>query len=226
MKKDYLHVIWKSPKSHKRYIIGNLEKTESEYVFSYSSEVKRALNDGYVLFQTFPSVNGNYISKEMFPIFLSRLPDKKRKDINKILNEYGLCKFDAYELLKKTKGKLPIDNYEFIVPIEGKNKFDVVFPVAGVGYSQQCKGQDCSKSVFVEKGEELQLKPEPDCKYDSDAVRIYTGMNEFLGYVPHYYSKTVNSLLTENISLKCTVNEVDKNINNCVDCIKVNLILR
>ena len=52
----------------------------------------------------------------LFPVFASRLPDRKREDIDKILQKYGLKEFDEYELLKKSGARLPIDNLEFIVP--------------------------------------------------------------------------------------------------------------
>ncbi|MBU3181659.1 hypothetical protein [Clostridium psychrophilum] len=48
----------------------------------------------------------------MFPAFSSRLPDKRRKDVKEIL-----AKYDAFELLKKSGGKLPIDSLKFIDPI-------------------------------------------------------------------------------------------------------------
>ncbi|MCB2298617.1 hypothetical protein [Clostridium tagluense] len=53
----------------------------------------------------------------MFPAFSSRLPDKRRKDVKEILAKYKLEKYDSFELLKKSGGKLPIDCLEFIEPI-------------------------------------------------------------------------------------------------------------
>ena len=44
----------------------------------------------------------------LFPVFASCLPDRKRKDIDKILQKYGLKEFDEYELLKKSGARLPI----------------------------------------------------------------------------------------------------------------------
>ena len=49
-------------------------------------------------------------------IFSSRLPNPKRRDMDKILEKYGLAQYDGYELLRKNGGRLPIDTYEFICP--------------------------------------------------------------------------------------------------------------
>ena len=55
-----------------------------------------------------------YRSEELFPAFSSRLPDRKRKDIDKILKKYNLDEYDTYELLKRSGAKLPIDNLQFV----------------------------------------------------------------------------------------------------------------
>ncbi len=54
----------------------------------------------------------------MFASFSSRLPDRRRVDIDNILNKYGLTTYDEFELLRRTKSKLPIDNYSFEETIE------------------------------------------------------------------------------------------------------------
>lgn len=58
-----------------------------------------------------------YKCEELFPVFSSRLPDRKRKDIKKILEKYGLKEYDSYQLLKRSGARLPIDNLQFVDPI-------------------------------------------------------------------------------------------------------------
>jgi len=41
------------------------------------------------------------------PVFASRLPDPKRKDIDKILKKYNMSEYDQFTLLKKCQGRLP-----------------------------------------------------------------------------------------------------------------------
>ena len=40
------------------------------------------------------------------------MPDKRRKDVKEILTKYKLDKYDAFELLRKSGGKLPTDSLE------------------------------------------------------------------------------------------------------------------
>ena len=61
----------------------------------------------------FPNVNATYENNKLFPCFATRLPDKRRPEIRKILDTYGLKEYDEYELLKASGAKLPTDWYEF-----------------------------------------------------------------------------------------------------------------
>ena len=93
----YLSLVWKDPKERKQYLIGRLSKGE-EFVFKYDDEIKNALKAGFHPLLAFSNLKQEYHSKLMFPSFSSRLPDPKRKDINKILNKYNMDEYDAYTL--------------------------------------------------------------------------------------------------------------------------------
>lgn len=114
--KDYLYLIWKSEQTRKQYIIGQLTKN-GQYEFQYSEEVQSAIADGFKPLLCFPDLNKVYKDDRLFAIFKSRLPDRKRKNIQEILGKYGLEEYDDYMLLKRSGARLPIDNLEFIDPI-------------------------------------------------------------------------------------------------------------
>ena len=114
--KDYLYLIWKSGESRKQYIVGQLTKN-SRYEFKYCEEIKEAMENGFVPLLCFPDLDKVYENERLFPIFSSRLPDKKRKNIQSILEKYGMETYDEYMLLKRSGARLPIDNFEFIDPI-------------------------------------------------------------------------------------------------------------
>jgi hypothetical protein len=114
--RDYLFLIWKSEKTRKQYIVGVLSRN-GRYEFKYYDDIKEAQNEGFKPLVEFPDLNKLYTSESLFSTFASRLPDKRRRDIDKILNKYGLTEFNQYELLKKSGARLPIDSYEFINPI-------------------------------------------------------------------------------------------------------------
>ncbi len=117
---DCLYVIWKNPRTKRSYIIGKLSRTETGFSFEYCNEYKSAMSDGWNGLESFP-LDKKYESTTLFPVFQSRLPDKKRRDLPEILKKYGLDSYVGYELLKKSGGRLPIDTFEFIEPVNFKN---------------------------------------------------------------------------------------------------------
>ncbi len=118
---NYLYIIWKDPQTRRNYTVGKLAKTDNGYSFEYCNEYENAVKVGWQLIQAFPEIK-KYESKDLFSVFSSRLPDRKRRNINDILNKYGLSSYDGYELLKQSGGRLPIDTLEFIDPIFSLNE--------------------------------------------------------------------------------------------------------
>jgi len=114
--RDYIYLIWKEPNTRRNYIVGQLSKN-GQYEFSYGHEVKEAIDNGFELLIPFGDINKVYKSDMLFPAFSSRLPDKKRRGIEKILLKYELQEYDEFELLKRSGARLPIDSLEFIEPI-------------------------------------------------------------------------------------------------------------
>lgn len=170
--KDYLYLIWKSEKSRKQYIVGQLTKN-CQFEFKYCEEVQSAIDDGFVPLLCFPDINRLYKDEKLFPIFASRLPDKKRKDIHDILGKYGLKDYDEYMLLKRSGARLPIDSLEFIDPIfDMKEDTTRIFFMAGVRHYLKCSGNNCADAVEVTRGDQVNLKREPDNAYDHNAVQM------------------------------------------------------
>ena len=112
-KNDCIYLLWKNPKTGNKFVVAKLSSGD-KYVFEYVGSVKEALKEGFVPLVAFNDINKKYISNRLFASFSSRVPDKRRKDIKKILDKYGMSEYDEYELLKLSGGRLPIDNLEFI----------------------------------------------------------------------------------------------------------------
>jgi hypothetical protein len=112
--RDYIYLIWKDQKNHRQYTVGELSK-KGQYEFKYGFEVKEAVKAGFELLIAFEDINKSYYSDILFPTFSSRLPDKKRRGIEKILAKYDLIEFDEYELLKRSGARLPIDDLQFLL---------------------------------------------------------------------------------------------------------------
>ena len=220
--RDYLYLIWHDKVSKKQYIVGTLSRN-GKYEFEYNEEIDLAIKNGFTLLTAFPK-RVKYECETLFPAFLSRLPDKKRSDIANILNKYGLVEYDAYQLLKKSGAKLPIDDIYFIDPIfDINNKFERTFPVAGSRYYMNCNnGNNCIKNCNLRIGDELSLELEPENERDSNAVKILYN-NKLLGYIPRYYSENVTKIIKEKKKYKCIVQEININDNDCQNCIIVKL---
>lgn len=225
-KLDYIYVIWKDPETGKRYNIGELSKN-GKYEFLYNHSIKEAINAGFKLILPFNNIEEKYSSDVLFPAFRTRIPDKRRKDIKNILARYGLTEYNEYELLKKSGGKLPIDNIEFINPIIIENNENPIirkFYIAGSRHYLNCMGKNCHNISQLNIGEKLRLVPEPTNNYDKHAVQIKTKTNLLIGYIPKYYSAELTELLKMNSTYNFEILEINKN-NNCDECIKVKLNL-
>lgn len=218
--KDYLYLIWKSEKSRQQYIIGQLSKN-GQYEFQYCGEIESAIADGFTPLLCFPKLDELYTSEKLFTIFTSRLPDKKRKNIDEILKKYGLTEFDEYMLLKRSGARLPIDTLEFIDPIfNTEETVTRIFFMAGVRHYLNCNGENCAEAVILTRGDEVFLRSQPENKFDTNAVEMLDVSKKVLGYVPRYYSRSVTELLNQGIQISCHIYDVDKN-KNCNECVRV-----
>lgn len=222
--RDYLYLIWKDSQTRKNYIVGELSKN-GQYEFRYTREVNEAINAGFDLLISFDELGKTYTNDTLFPTFSSRLPDKKRRDLDKILKKYNLDTFDEYALLKKSGARLPIDTLEFIDPIflnNGEENIDRFFYVAGVRHYLGCSGDECYMAIDINPSDDLYLELEPSNEYDNKAVKILNINNEHIGYLPRYYSESVVELLKEGFKYKLIVVDVNKD-KDCSECIKVKI---
>lgn len=223
--KDYLYLIWKHPETRKQYIIGILSKN-GLFEFEYGKEIDEARKNGFQGIAAFEDFSKKYTSERLFPVFASRLPDKKRRGISNILKRYNLDEYDEYLLLKNSGARLPIDTFEFIDPIfDDEETVSRDFYIAGVRhYLPHCEDKCNFDNVNLHPNDELVLKLEPDNKFDSNAVEIFNSDNIKLGYIPRYYSSQVAKMMEKNKKVTCTVIEFNPN-TNCRECIKVNLTI-
>lgn len=218
--KDYLFLVWKSGESGKQYIVGQLTKN-AQYEFKYHEEIKEAIEDGFTPLLCFPDLDKVYQDKRLFPVFSSRLPDKKRKNIQSILEKYGIKQYDEYMLLKRSGARLPIDDLQFIDPVlNTEDNLTRIFFAAGVRHYLACDGIDCEKEMGITRGDEVFLKRDLENKHDGYAVQLLDYSGKVFGYIPRYYSKSVSELLEQGRKIDCHIYNVDKS-GNCNECIKV-----
>lgn len=218
--KDYLYLVWKCASTRRQYIVGQLAKN-GQYEFCYCEEIEEACKAGFKLLISFEEKDKVYTSKELFPVFSSRLPDRKRKDMSRILEKYGLESYDSYELLKKSGAKLPIDNLQFIDPIlDFENEFEKTFYLAGVRHYLGCDGAECSSAISATRGDEVFLKREQDNPHDKNAICVVNDKQERLGYIPRYYAQAFVSFMENKRIMQCHVASVEK-AGCCDECISI-----
>ena len=103
-----LDVLWKE------YVVGYLyQNEEKKYIFKYDKNaVKIAKEHGFDYLVGFKDLDKQYESKELFPIFTSRIPPKNRHNIEAILSDLNLTEYNEINILKKTHGKCITDDIE------------------------------------------------------------------------------------------------------------------
>lgn len=223
-KSNYLLLIWKDPETRRNYTVGKLTRGDF-FTFQYYGEAENAEEAGWKLLGAFPTYQ-EYRSNIMFPVFSSRLPDKKRRDIQNILEKYGLMEYDEFELLRRSGARLPIDTYEFIDPISPDDtEVEREFYITGIRYHSACQGSDCGALPGVKVGDMLLLEEEPENAYDPMAIRVLTQEKEVLGYVPRYYNKAILARLHDGMGYSCKITEVNANMRNCSECLKARLTM-
>lgn len=225
--RDYLQVVWKDSNTRQTFVVAQLTRN-GKYEFIYLKEnLPRAEKFGFQPLVAFPDVNKKYINDDLFPVIESRLPDKRRKDISKILESYCLSEYDAFELLRHSGGKLPIDNIQFVDPIfldSGKEIIERDFYVAGTRYYDLCmtgNPENCVMNGNVKVGDELELVHEPENEYDENAVEVYLnkGNRIKIGYVPKYFSNAIKQAIEDQMTIECYVMKIA--IGDCQECVKV-----
>lgn len=223
--RDYIYLVWKEPISRRQYTIAKLSKN-GKYEFEYAFEIADAIEKGFQPFVAFQDINKKYESEKLFASFSSRIPDRRRKNIGEILKKYGLDEYDEYKLLKRSGGRLPIDNLEFIDPIiiNGQRHIKRIFNTAGQRHYLGCNGGNCNKSLELSLNEELVLELDPNNDKDKYAIKICNKSNDLIAYIPRYYNRELFQLINSGWKYTLIVSEFNK-YNNCNECLKVKLSL-
>lgn len=114
---EYLYLKWVDYKTNKKYLIGALFKEKGKYYFKMSkSHIEKALNEKVITKAILPFSNLDkiYESDEIFAIFKIRLPkieDYSEEELQFLLEDLNMDKYDEFEYLRKTKGILMTDHF-------------------------------------------------------------------------------------------------------------------
>lgn len=220
---DNLEIYWQNPANRQRFLVGYLKKIDDTYSFAYSSDVINNKIIGFTPIYPFLNYEKEYKSTSMFSSFLNRIPSPKREDIDKILKKYGLEEYDEFNLLKRSGGRTPADNLEFVVPIDtSKNIIATEFYVAGVSHCDFCSNGCPRENLVKLKNVLVKYEKESDNEFDEYAVKLMVNDRK-IGYVPKYYSKSITQLIDNHYAIKLEIVDITNIDSNCRECVKIRL---
>jgi len=218
-----LIVTWQPHKSitcnRIRRSVGIIEKCDGEYLFRYSYDsidFKHARDEGMELFRPFSSPEKIY-DKNVIEFFSARLPPRNRNDFNRYLESIRIksgVKISNFALLGYSEGRLPSDGYAFLHPFDDATpNFEVLLEVSGHRFYEN--------RSFLNIGDDLDLKPDKDNIYDSNALAFFKN-NTIVGYVNRFLTSAVYKWLYL-YNIKINVEKVSKfsEINRIYAFIKV-----
>ncbi len=204
--KQELWLIWRQPKTRRRYKVGILS-FDKIYTFSYlNPELDDALKNGFTYFPGFEDLQKEYRSEQLFANIATRLPNPKRPDYLNILNSYDLDSSSSqFDILSATKGRLVTDSYEFVPVFDSKK---IEFDIAGTRHSKDIS--ECCQLIQV--NDLLTLELDPNNEFDEHAIKVFfihDSKKYQLGFVPRYYSKELTKLLNKKVSYSAMVESLN-----------------
>ncbi len=204
-----LILAWQAPdhlKERFRWAVGEVKPTSGGFSLHYyaSGQEFESRNGG----RTFDQIIGlGYAGYAAFPIkvrehtsgvleaFNRRLPPRGRSDFAEYMKHFRLKDYSSlsnFALLGKTEATLPSDGFSIVDPLDGSASCcDLLLEVAGFRYYANTLGNK------VTIGAQIGISPEPDNKFDANAVRFsldgYT-----MGYVNRLQATAFHQWMKNN----------------------------
>ena len=197
---DTLFLAWQDPGRRRWYTVGKLDFNRGEYNFVYTKGAIDAQAVGFNALVSFPNLEIQYRSRNIFPLFANRVLPENRPEYREYIEWLSLTEdnADPTAILARAGGGSQTDTLEiFPYPTQvGDNKFRVHFFVRGVRHQASCS-QERVKHLEVE--EKLLLMPDVQNPYDEKAVMLRTSEKEkndmhLLGYLPRYLANELYEL--------------------------------
>ena len=115
-----LFVAWQQQNNRGWYPVGRLDADVSAdyYRFRYlQGAIEAAEQCGFVPFDSFPDIEGDSVSSELFPFFANRLQNSNQPGFGEYLRRLDLATengeaFDPIEVLAVSEGRRATDNLE------------------------------------------------------------------------------------------------------------------
>jgi len=205
-----LLLCWQAPEgvNRKRFIVGELIKSECNYTFRYlldSGDIKEATVYGFQGYPAFKELNKEY-NQGVMESFMRRLPPKSRGDFDKYLHLFRLpttAQISDFSLLGYTGAKLPTDGFSITNPFDGLTEpCEFLLEVAGFRYFSDIKTKD------LNIGDPVSIQQDKDNQVDKNAIKIeYKGKK--IGYVNRALTSTFSSWITSKTKIQAVIERVN-----------------
>lgn len=184
-----LLVTRRDPSTSSYRSVGILSHVGDQYEFAYLRSAVEAEE-----FRPLPGLSAqrSYSSRELFPVFASRVMSANRPDRGRALEAVGLgTDAEPFEILGRTGGRRAGDEIELIpLPeVDPSGVTDIKFLVHGIRHRPS---RVHTILDTLTEGNLLALVPDPENEFDPHAVRVETRSGLHLGYVPMPLSDVVN----------------------------------
>lgn len=207
-----LFVAWQDYISRLWFPIGKLTFDGKKYHFVYINGAKEAQKQSnFEPLLSFPQLDKEYSSIHLFPVFANRLMSPSRPEYKNFLRELKVDENNPnfMEILALSEGKRKTDSIKlFPYPeLDNENNYHLRFFVHGIRHLPNCS---IERINTLKTGEELWLTPEPQNKYDYQALMLTTEDHYILGYCPRYLTDYVMDLFQQKpLSVKVKVEQVN-----------------
>ena len=209
-----LYVAWQQPESRRYFPVGRLVAGSANgrelYEFVYAGGALEAAAEGFRPFLAFPDFLGVYRSDRLFPFFTNRLMSRSRPDFPDYVARLGLdSSADDLTILARSGGMRATDSLEmFPLPLfdPALNCFQTYFWMHGFRHLTQEQQQ---RVLRLQPGERLVAEPEPTNPSDTNAIRLFSQDQIFVGCIPRYFASDACHLLKECNSFDVFVERVN-----------------
>jgi len=198
-KDNSVYLAWQASDTRDWHIVGLLtENTDKSYTFNYTKGTEVLPN--FAPFSGMPDITKKYISKDLFPQFKNRVLNKKRPEYPCFIKWLGLDDDESspVTILARSGGLRGTDQLQMFNRIEFNpdGSFEHIFFAHGLSHLTASANQ---RVMDLECGEKLYLCPDPQNKYDENAVLIRAeNPTQVVGYCPRYLAADILLFLNQD----------------------------
>lgn len=194
-----LFLAWQDPSSRAWFPIGRLTFDGKQYQFVYTRGAQDAQDkSGFQPLNSFPKLEREYTSVELFPLFSNRLMRSSRPDYKEYVKWLHIPSHqdDPIAILSRSGGRKATDTFEiFPCPEPDENgRYHIHFFSHGLRHLPKCSVDRISE---LQPNEQLYLANEFQNPHDSRALLLCTKDHHILGYCPRYLVADALKILRE-----------------------------